>query len=151
MRRRWITRYKKNQKGAYSLLIGLSFIILLIHTKLGPSSQQFQPINRADLHKIISMHHTNPKLVKAIIEVESEWNVRAVSSKGAIGLMQVMPNSGKLYAGFSRSELFCPEKNIIAGTKILKYYQRTSPNLRVALDKYSGGADGYYEKVKRRM
>jgi soluble lytic murein transglycosylase-like protein len=65
--------------------------------------------------------------------------------------MQVLPSSGKLYAGYSRDELFCPEKNIIAGTKILKHYQRTSPNLESALAKYSGNTPGYYERVKRRM
>jgi len=149
--RKWITRYKKDQKGAYALLVGLSLSILLCNSNLGHSSRSFQPTSRQDLHNIISMYHTNPKLVKAIIQTESEWNAQAVSSKGAIGLMQVMPSSGKLYAGFSRSELFCPEKNIIAGTKILKYYQKTSANLRAALEKYSGGAEGYYEKVMRRM
>jgi soluble lytic murein transglycosylase-like protein len=91
------------------------------------------------------MNHQNSNLVKSIIQVESRWNSKAVSPKGAIGLMQVMPAS----AGLSREQLFCPEKNIIAGCKILKYYQRTSPDLRTALHKYSGGAEGYFEKVQK--
>lgn len=151
MQRKWITKFKKDQKGAYILLILLTTTIMFMRLELGHSVRVFNSINREDLHKIIQMNHNNPKLVQAIISVESEWNPKAVSSKGAIGLMQVLPQSGKVYAGFSRAELFCPEKNIIAGTKILKYYQRISPNLRSALDKYSGGATGYYEKVARRM
>lgn len=151
MQRKWITKYKKNQKGAYSLLIGLTVVIVLFHLSLGKSHIQFQPINRADLCKIIAMNHNNPKLVQAIISVESEWNPKAISKKGAVGLMQVLPASGHHFLGYSKSELLCPEKNIIAGTTILKYYQRTSPNLKEALHKYSGGAEGYYEKVMRRM
>ena len=65
--------------------------------------------------------------------------------------MQVLPESGRHYAGISRFDLFCPEKNIIAGTKILKYYQKTSPNLKVALSKYSGNAKGYYQKVMKNI
>jgi len=118
---------------------------------LAPSSIALKPISRQDLYRVISQHHHNPRLVKAIIQVESGWDVDAVSHAGAVGLMQVMPESGKHWAGMTRRDLFCPVKNIIAGTKILKYYQRTSPNLKVALRKYSGGAKGYFWKVRKEM
>ena len=83
--------------------------------------------------------------------MESKWDPNAVSSKGAIGLMQVLPNSGWHFTRFSRADLFDIEKNIQAGTTILKYYQNTSPTLRVALNRYSGGSVGYYEKVLKAM
>jgi hypothetical protein len=129
----------------------ITLLLLFHHTNISSADRKFYPINRLDLDKIISMHHPNTRLVKAIITVESQWNYLAESSRGAIGLMQVLPSSGKIYTGFSREELFCPEKNIIAGTTILKHYQRTSSTLHMALIKYSGGAKGYYGKVMREM
>jgi soluble lytic murein transglycosylase-like protein len=107
-------------------------------------------MTRAELEIIIAVHHSDPKLVKAIIAVESEWNHNAVSKKGAIGLMQVMPSTAKGY-GVERHELFNPEKNIETGCRILKDYQRTSKTLHIALIKYSGGAKNYYQKVLKKM
>ena len=52
-------------------------------------------LNRADLHALADRHaetHAiNPALVRAVIQAESAWNTRAVSPKGALGLMQLMP------------------------------------------------------------
>jgi len=118
---------------------------------LEDSHREFQPLQKSDLYSLIELHHPNPRLVVAIIETESKWNHRAVSNRGAVGLMQVLPSSGMWHAGFSREELFHPEKNIIAGCRILMFCQRTSLSLRMALIKYSGGAKGYYEKVMRQM
>ena len=132
-------------------------VLLVLVLVLGAVSQadnpygEFQPLDKLYLYDLISLYHPNPKLIIAIIEVESKWNHLAVSKRGAIGLMQVLPLSAMWHAGFSREELFCPEKNIIAGCKILLAYQRTSPSLRMALIKYSGGAEGYYEKVMSQM
>lgn len=149
-----LQRYKKNEKTAYLLLVSLALILTFSSFSFrgtAHSCKQFQPINKADLLKIITKNHPNPKLVSAMIQTESRWDSNAISLKGAIGLMQVLPESGKLYAGYSMDELFCPEKNIIAGCKILKMYQKNSPNLKVALAKYSGGAANYYERVMKKM
>jgi soluble lytic murein transglycosylase-like protein len=55
-----------------------------------------------------------PELIAALIDVESRWNPRAVSSKGAMGLMQLMPATAKR---FGASEPFDVEQNIAAGTR----------------------------------
>ncbi|HEY2467649.1 MAG TPA: lytic transglycosylase domain-containing protein [Terracidiphilus sp.] len=55
-----------------------------------------------------------PELIAALIDVESRWNPRAVSSKGAMGLMQLMPATAKRYGAF---DPFNPEQNIAAGTR----------------------------------
>ncbi|HEY7162705.1 MAG TPA: lytic transglycosylase domain-containing protein [Acidobacteriota bacterium] len=59
------------------------------------------------------------KLVAAVMAIESNYNPRAVSSKGAIGLMQLMPSTAALYR-VSSKELFNPKKNIEAGVLHLK-------------------------------
>jgi soluble lytic murein transglycosylase-like protein len=97
---------------------------------------------------IIVKYHKDPRLIRAIIQVESNWNHKAVSSEGAIGLMQVLPKTAKAY-GVNRQHLFNPEINIKIGCAILKDYQRSSKSLRQALTKYVGGDRRYYRKVMR--
>jgi soluble lytic murein transglycosylase-like protein len=142
-----ITHYRWSPKRSLWIVVVVCTVLVGIPYQLTSGSMQHRPVNRSDLYKIIAKNHPNLNLVKSIIQVESRWNSKAVSPKGAIGLMQVMPTS----AGLSREELFCPERNIIAGCRLLKYYQRTSPDLRTALHRYSGGASGYFEKVMRQL
>jgi soluble lytic murein transglycosylase-like protein len=54
------------------------------------------------------------ELVAALIDVESRWNPRAVSSSGAMGLMQLMPATAQRFGAF---QPFDPEQNIAAGTR----------------------------------
>jgi soluble lytic murein transglycosylase len=55
-----------------------------------------------------------PELIAALIDVESRWNPRAVSSKGAMGLMQLMPATARRYGAFAPFDV---EQNIAAGTR----------------------------------
>ena len=60
-------------------------------------------------------HYRVPsELIAALIDVESRWNPRAVSSKGAMGLMQLMPATARRYGA---SAPFDVEQNIAAGTR----------------------------------
>jgi soluble lytic murein transglycosylase len=55
-----------------------------------------------------------PELIAALIDVESRWNPRAVSSKGAMGLMQLMPATARRFGAFQPFDI---EQNIAAGTR----------------------------------
>ena len=55
-----------------------------------------------------------PELIAALIDVESRWNPRALSNKGAMGLMQLMPDTARRYGAV---EPFDVEQNIAAGTR----------------------------------
>ncbi len=63
-------------------------------------------------------HGLDPRLVKAVIAAESEFTPRAKSPAGALGLMQVMPETAAS-VGVRRAQLFDPEANIRAGTAYL--------------------------------
>ncbi|MFW5908510.1 MAG: transglycosylase SLT domain-containing protein [Desulfosalsimonas sp.] len=78
-----------------------------------------------------------PELIKAVIRVESGFNQKAVSAKGARGLMQVMP----AHAGPYKSEdPFDPRQNITAGATYLgKLIKKYNGNLNLALAAYNAG------------
>ena len=66
--------------------------------------------------------------------------------------MQVMPASARMVGlNYSAHDLKCPERNIEAGVKILQFYKKRSKTLEEALEKYSGNAKQYYNKVKKEM
>jgi soluble lytic murein transglycosylase-like protein len=62
-------------------------------------------------------HEVDARIVKALIQVESAFQPRARSSKGAMGLMQLMPKTARQYEARNP---FDPVSNIEAGTKYLK-------------------------------
>lgn len=82
-----------------------------------------------DLHAVIKdagiRHGLDPDFIASVVHAESGYNVKAVSPKGAQGLMQLMP---KTAAGLGVRDSFDPEANIEAGTKYL----------RALLDQYNG-------------
>ena len=83
-----------------------------------------------------------PELVAAVIEAESDFRPRLVSNKNALGLMQIVPETGRLMGA---EDLFNPTENIAAGTKYLRYLLDRFPDQRVALAAYNAG-EGNVEK-----
>lgn len=77
-----------------------------------------------------------PRLVKAVIQVESAFNPRARSHKGAMGLMQLMPATAAVY---SVSDPYDPEQNVDAGTKYLRRLIDSLGGLELGLAAYNAG------------
>ncbi len=82
-------------------------------------------------------HRMNPALIRAVIETESHWNAAAVSRKGAVGLMQLVPTTAQR---FGVKDMFSPKQNIDAGVRYLKaLLERYNGNLELALAAYNAG------------
>lgn len=99
------------------------------------------------------MLRDRPQLVLAVIDVESAFDPFAVSSAGAVGLMQVMPFWPR-ELGLTRRDLLDVELNIRMGTSILAYYlDLERGDYRRALGRYNGslGRRDYPDLVLTRL
>lgn len=91
------------------------------------------------IHKASKTHGVSFHLVKAMIKVESDFNPRAVSRAGALGLMQIMPEN---LEPLQIRDPFDPFENIMGGTKYLKYLlNRFDGQVSMALAAYNAGPD----------
>jgi soluble lytic murein transglycosylase-like protein len=73
------------------------------------------------IYDIAVRHSINPHLVAALIHVESAFNPRAVSPKGAYGLMQLLPETARRFGLTRKKDLLNPKKNLEAGVRYLKW------------------------------
>jgi soluble lytic murein transglycosylase-like protein len=106
---------------------------ILLDKKLGDNMSQYDDL----IIKASEKHKIEPALIKAIIKAESNFNHRAISPKGARGLMQLMPATA---SSLQVQDSFHPENNIEGGVKYLRYLLNYfNGNLPLALAAYNAG------------
>jgi len=112
-------------------------------TKIDPGSLRLRvhvPIHELEgtIAHHSRQHQLDPALISAIIKAESDFDPDAVSRAGAIGLMQLMPDTA---VRWDVHDPFNPEENIAGGARYLRYLlDRFHGNLPLALAAYNAGA-----------
>ncbi len=97
------------------------------------------------IDRYAAQYRVDPVLVRAVIQVESDFNPRCVSNKGARGLMQLMPETERQYGVHN---VFDPEDNIRGGVhNLADLLNRYRGDLRRALAAYNAG-DGAVAKYR---
>ena len=79
------------------------------------------------------------EMVKAVIQTESSWNHKAVSTSGAIGLMQVLPSTAWDEFKTPKEDLFDPYVNVTVGIKYLAHLNNHFDDMDATLTAYSHG------------
>jgi soluble lytic murein transglycosylase-like protein len=85
---------------------------------------------------VAAAHGVPARLVRAVIKVESDYQVRARSRKGAMGLMQLMPDTARRFAV---ADPYNPRQNIEGGITYLKSLLDRFPTTALALAAYNAG------------
>jgi soluble lytic murein transglycosylase-like protein len=105
------------------------------------SSRFHSTLSERELEPVIrrhsSRHQLHPALIRAVIKAESDFDPRAVSRSGAIGLMQLMPQTAMR---LDVRDMYDPDDNVGGGTKYLRQLlDRFHGNLPLALAAYNAG------------
>ena len=90
----------------------LSFLLIAI-PQLGVAATDASTAEQY-VERYATQYRVPPELVAALIDVESRWNPHALSNKGAMGLMQLMPATARRFGAF---QPYDAEQNIAAGTR----------------------------------
>jgi soluble lytic murein transglycosylase-like protein len=106
-----------------------------------PPSTESVPRPSGALHDVVDQiarnHALDPDLVHSVIRVESNYNPSAVSPKGALGIMQLVPSTARR---FGVSNVFNPAQNIEGGVRYLKHLlELFNGNYPLALAAYNAG------------
>ena len=128
----------------------LTIIIILSASVANAKSYNRPYIKMLLIENARLSEYVTPALAIAVAKVESNLRSDAVSNKGAIGVMQIMPRTGLLEFGVKRKDLFNPIINIKIGVKFLdQLIKKYRGNIGVALSHYNGGsAVGIWPNVK---
>lgn len=128
-------------------LITTVIIILLLFVNFKKIASIIYPVHYENYVKKYSVKYDiDPYLVFSLIKVESKFNPYAKSNKGAIGLMQITPSTGKYISTklgdseFSDDKLYDPEKNIEYGCfYVAKLKKDFNGDMECILLAYNGG------------
>jgi hypothetical protein len=114
---------------------------LLLWLQIAPEVKALAPL----LREASAAHGVDEELLKAVIAVESGFNARAVSPRGAIGLMQITPVTGDRYATPAErrtpaaTRLLDPKINVHTGARMLADLNRRYGGIDVALAAWNAG------------
>jgi soluble lytic murein transglycosylase-like protein len=135
----WADVYLEVQKNGALLLSDrpLSSRARLIQVDRSPAARRLP--RDAQIRRVAARHGVDPLLVHAVVRAESGYDPKAVSPKGAAGLMQLMPETARRYGVADR---FDPATNLEGGVRYLRHLLGMfGGNVALALAAYNAGEE----------
>ena len=154
----FIVNITKKQITITAIVLILCMIIAFLNIPLRIQKIIYKKDYKEYVQKYAQEYNVDENLIYALIKAESNFNSNAHSSKGAVGLMQLMENTAKdiakkanvqLVGTEVRQNLLDSETNINLGTKYLSILIEKYQNIEVAITAYNAGigtVDNWIEK-----
>jgi len=138
---RWKPVPSANVRAARSAAAEVSSYLGSSHPETSPNSLRGKAFTQQEIDAAIeqaaSRHNVDASLVRAVIKVESNFNPNAVSHKGAMGLMQLMPQMARQ---LKVTNPFDPQQNVDAGVRHLKQLMESyGGDVKLTLAAYNAG------------
>lgn len=134
-------RIRLNRGVIYCIIIAtfLAFFLIPAHLR-GQGNKVIHNEKYSNIISTYARRHKIPSsLIKSIIYVESNFNYRAISPKGAMGLMQLMPDTAKKYGV---KDIYNPRENIEGGVRYLRDLVKTyKASTNLVLAAYNAGPE----------
>jgi len=125
---------------------GIMYLLIFLIISVGNQPALSMGVDQSMIKQVIIAEaqrsdFVSPAIALAVAEAESSFRPDAVSHKGAIGVMQIMPRTARLEFGVSRQALFDPYTNIRIGIRFLdQLAHRYKGRMHFALSHYNGGS-----------
>ena len=136
------TENKRRINGSFRKMLAIIFsvtAIFFVTKAFAYSNSNF--IKQLIIEESKFSKNVYPALALAVAEIESNFNPSAISSAGAVGVMQIMPKTAKTVFNVNKEELFKPRKNIRLGVQFLdQLIDSYGGNTHLALSHYNGGS-----------
>lgn len=129
-------------KGIITVFLCVSFLFLAVFGVQCVYGYLFPVKFETEIEQACAESEIEQAVVFALVNVESHFDENASSSKGAVGLMQVMPSTAQEVAdtlGMKDFDLKVPEQNVRIGTAYFAKLLKRFENLKVALAAYNAG------------
>ena len=142
MQRKWLIFSKIIFKILLVLLAVICLFVAIASVFICLLKKQYPITYKEQVFKYSREFSLESTIVFATIKVESNFNPKAVSNKGAVGLMQIMPSTAKFIAqklGEEEYDLFNEETNIRFGCYYLSYLITKFKNIETAIVAYNAG------------
>ena len=124
--------------------------VVPVQTAAKPSVDHSKPLTRWEInhyvHAAAKKYGVDEKLVHAVIKTESTYRKSAVSKKGAVGLMQLMPATAER---FGVSDRWDERQNIDGGVRFLKFLLDTFKDPKLAVAGYNAGENAVIRHKNR--
>ena len=127
-------------------------VVRMVNVPFAPSDYELQAegikssLNKSKLKHILIYiealcweYGVDYEMVKAVIQTESDWNHKVVSTSGAIGLMQVLPSTAMSEFKTPEKDLYDPYVNVTVGIKYLSELNEHFDDMESTLTAYSHG------------
>lgn len=145
----------KSKLSTVLILLLILVTIFFVAINIKNIGRMIYPLKYREYIVIYSdKYNVDPNLIAAVIDVESNFNEDAVSPKGAIGLMQILPETGKWISQQNNMEnyedwmLYKPEINIRMGTWYIDNLRTQFNDMDLVLAAYNGGSGNVTKWLK---